>query len=178
MNSRPGATFGGVHLFIGQVMHRYPEETEVTVEIAMAALELHSVVISKAETCSDIWQNLSTAARNAASASEPDWPAVKALWLLADACSMTLDGDSTNAPFGPMAVFEHGRSAISADFQPDVIALFSAVSRGVKNRALRARLADVAWIQAKPKSPGDARWAIDAYVEVLPNEDSWASSLK
>lgn len=159
-------------------MHRYPEGTKVTVEIAMAALEVHNDVLSKVETCSDLWQHLFTAARIAARVPEPDWPAVKALWLLADACSMTLDGDSTNAPFGPMVVFEHGRSAISADFGPDVIALFSAVSRRVQNRALRARLADAAWIEAKPKSPEDARWAIDAYVEVVPREDSWVSSLK
>lgn len=179
MNILQDATFGGVHfIFIGQVMHRYPKETKVTAEIAMAALEVHNDVISKAETCSDLWQILFTAARNAARLPEPDWPAVKALWLLSDACSMTLDGDSTNDPFGPMAVFEHGRSAISADFEPDVIALFSAVSRRVENRALRARLADAAWIEAKPKSPEDARRAIDAYVEVVPNEDSWVSSLK
>lgn len=159
-------------------MHRYPEGTEVTVEIAMFALEAHDDIVSKAETYSSLWQGLHTAARDAAKVSEPDWPAVKALWLLADACSMTLDGDSTNAPFGPIAVFEHRRSPISADFGPDFIALFSALSRKVQNRALRARLADIAWIEARPKSADDARWAIDAYVEVKPHGDSWASSLK
>lgn len=160
-------------------MHRYPEATKVTTEVAIAALKAQGEVVDKASECSVLWQGLSAAACKAAEEIEPDWPAVKALWLIADACSMLLDSDSTNAPFEPLAVFEHGRSAVAGDFRPDDLALFSAISKSVQNRVLRARLADVAWIGAKPKkSVDDARQAIDAYIQEPPTEETWVTSLK
>lgn len=159
-------------------MHRYPEATEVTVDVAIAVLKKQSEVVDKATECSDLWQGLSAAARKAAEEAEPDWQAVKALWLFADACSMLLDSDSTNAPFAPLAVFEHGRSAVAADFRPNDLALFSAISKSVQNRVLRARLADLAWICARPKNVDDARRAIDAYVQEPPTEETWVTSLK
>jgi len=90
---------------------------------------------------------------------------------------MMLDGDSTNAPFAPLAVFECGRSAVPADFSANDLNIFSAISKSVENRVLRARLADLAWIGAKRKNVEDARRAIDAYVQEPPNEETWMTSL-
>lgn len=162
---------------MGQAMHRYPQDTEVTVDVAIAALKSQDELIDKAAECDVLWQGLSAAARKAAELAEPDWAVVKTLWLVGDACSMMLDGDSTNAPFEPLAVFADRRSAVLEDFGLDDFALFSVISKSVQNRALRARLADLAWVGAKRKNVEDARRAIDAYVQEYPSEESWVTSL-
>lgn len=159
-------------------MHRYPEATEVTVDVAMAALKTQSDLIDKATECSELWHGLSAAARQAAAVTEPDWATVKSLWLVADACSMMLNADSTNAPFEPFSVFDHGRSIVPEDFRRDDLTLLSEISKDVQNRMLRARLADVSWIGSRPKDVEDARRAIDAYVQELPNEENWNTALQ
>lgn len=152
-------------------MHRYPDKTETTAEIAIAALEAHEALAKGTIECFKLWQRLSDSARKAAEEPDPDWSKVKALWLIADACSLRLQGDSTNEPFKPMAVFESGRSAVAEDFTAEDAALLSNVAERVANRVLRARLSDLAWIRAKPKQIADAHRAIDAYVEIQPTEE-------
>lgn len=158
-------------------MHRYPENIEVTAEEAIAALLMQEVVLDDAQPSHALWHELSAAARKAEEIEEPNWPVVKALWLIANACSMTMNAESVNEPFGPVAVFEKGRSTALTDFGPADLALFAGVAKDVPNRVLRARLADLAWIGSKPKNVQDARRAIDAYLEQLPNADNWATSL-
>lgn len=158
-------------------MHRFPEDTATTAAIAIAALKEHPDVSDEAVECSALWHTLSTAAAQAAKATDPDWPKVKALWLVADACSMTLRGDSTNEPFGPLAVFGAKRSALPEDFTLDDVTLLSDVASRVTNRALRARLSDLAWLGAKPRMIADAHRAIEAYVEVQPTQENHHTSL-
>lgn len=158
-------------------MPSYPDTTTVTVDVALAALQAQSDLIDQATECADLWQSLSAAASSAAEASDPDWPAVKALALVANACSMMLNGDSTNAPFRPFAEFAHGRSTIAEDFESDDLALFSAISKVVEHKGLRARLADVAWVGGKPKNVDDARRAIDTYLQELPTQENWTTAL-
>lgn len=158
-------------------MHRYPENTTTTAAIAIAVLKEYQDVADDAAECSALWHALSTAADQAAKATDPDWPKVKALWLVADACSMMLRGDSLNEPFGALAVFEAKRSAMPEDYTLDDMALLSEVAASVTNRALRARLSDLAWLGARPRKIADAHRAIDAYMQVSPTEENHYTSL-
>ncbi|WP_343639704.1 DUF4209 domain-containing protein [Roseateles sp.] len=156
-------------------MHRYPENTQTTAPIAIAALLALPEIADKELDCAAFWQRLSDEARTRAEAAapgEPDWPVIKALWMIADACSLMLKGDSTNAPFGPLAVFGEHRSAISEDFTPADAALMSEVAAAIDQPALRARLADLAWLRAKPKKIADALLAIDTYRSTTLTEDN------
>lgn len=152
-------------------MHRYPEKTQTTADIAIAGLEAHEALANGTIECFKLWQSLSESARKAAEEPDPDWPEAKALWLIADACSLRLQGDSTNEPFKPGSVFESGRSAVAEDFAAEDAVLLSNVAERVANNVLRARLSDLAWIRAKPKQIADAHRAIDAYVELQPTEE-------
>lgn len=159
-------------------MHRFPENTETTADIAIAGLEAHEALANDAVECFALWQSLSKEARAAAEAPNPDWPKIKALWLAADACSMMLRGDSANEPFKPMAVFESGRSAVPEDFTVEDAAILSKVAEKMANGVLRARLADLAWLRVRPKQIADARRAIEAYVEVPPTQENHPRVLK
>jgi Domain of unknown function (DUF4209) len=155
-------------------MHRYPEKTATSGAVAIVALQSHPEALSEATDPHELWQSLSGVARKVAEANEPDWPTVKALWLMADACSMMLRGDSANDPFGPIATFGDRRSAVPEDFGADDALLFSEVAASTAHRVLQARLADMAWFCARPKKDiADAHRAIDAYRSQLPTEDNW-----
>lgn len=157
-------------------MHRYPETTQTTVEIALAALKPHLEAVSKAQRHTTVWQVLSDAA--AAAAAAADWPSAKALWLVSDCCSMMLRPDSINEPFGPLAVLPNGRSAVVDDFGADDLAVLSGIAESVEDRFLRARLSDVAWLCSKPRKVADALRAIDAYTSMQPDEENWFNVLK
>lgn len=125
-----------------------------------------------------LWTSLSKAAREAAEESPPDWPKVKSLWLVADACSLVLRADSANEPFIPMMVFGDRRSAIAQDFLPGDAALLSEIAVAVSHRALQARLSDLAWLNARPKrNIADSHRAIDAYGAAPLDEPEFHSSL-
>lgn len=158
-------------------MHRYPENTGTTGAVAIAALQARPELLDATSAHHELWQNLSNAARQAAEAPAPDWPTVKALWLMADACSMMLRGDSTNDPFLPFATFGDRRSAIPEDFTAEDVSLFSEVAASTAHLALKARLSDIAWFCARPKKDiANAHRAIDAYRSQLPTDDNWFSA--
>lgn len=157
---------------------RLPEGTATTSAIAIAALADRATLLAGATGWADLYQALSNAARAEAERSEPDWPTVKALWLLSDACSMMLRSESNNAPFVPMWAMDTARSAMPEDFSPDDLTLFSAVADATDHPVLRARLSDLAWLGAKPRRIADAHRAIDAYTAQQPSGEDWFQCLE
>lgn len=121
-----------------------------------------------------MWQSLSSAARAAietGSVSEG-----KALWLLADACSMILTPSSPTDPFGPFMNLGDTRTSLPSDFLPSDIELFSLFVEEVDNIWLKARLADLVWLLSDPKKPQFALTAIDAYRRIPLDADTWLRS--
>ncbi len=153
------------------MVHRYPEKTITSAEIAIAALDAHKEVIANSSDLHEIWTGISEAARKLAEMEKPDWSVIKALWIIADACSLRLQAENTDAPFAPFCWFGDRRSAIVDDFHADDVAIFSALAPMAGNRNLRARLADLAWLLSRPRRISDAELAIDSYLSKVPSED-------
>ena len=97
----------------------------------------------------------------------------KVLWLLADACSMMLNPGSANEPFKPIMVMNGKRSSLPEDFQQSDVELFSLVAEEVDDVRLQARLADLVWLLATPRSPKHALLAIDAYRRMSLDSKTW-----
>ena len=74
----------------------------------------------------------------------------KALWLLADACSMMLDPASVNKPYKSRVVSSEGRSLIPEDLLETDIAFFAQIVDVIDVSWLKARLADLVWFHAGP----------------------------
>lgn len=159
-------------------MHKLPEGITTTADIAIAALKNQAELLEKSAEWFELYQGLSNAARTAAETPEPDWPTVRALWLLSDACSMALRGESNNAPFVVLWSIDSARSAMPEDFAQEDLALFSAMAGATDHRLLRARLSDIAWLGAKPRKISDALRAIDAYTASPPDEENWVYSMQ
>lgn len=152
-------------------MQHYPENTSVDIDDFRRSNWRIAIESGNREGYSSMWQSLSEAARTAienGSASEG-----KALWLLADACSMMLNPHSVNEPFKPFMITDGKRSALPEDFQECDIALFSQFSEEVDDVWLQARLADLVWLLQKPRSPKHALLAIDAYRQVSIDTKIW-----
>ncbi len=85
----------------------------------------------------------------------------KVLRLLADACSMMLKPDNSDAPFKPM----WGRhSAIPEDLGDEALNLFAVAVQEIDHVWVKARLADLLWIRKHDHKM--ARMAIEAYREI------------
>ena len=88
----------------------------------------------------------------------------KALWLLADACSMMLSSDSFNEPFKPfMQLVDGRRSIIPDDLSETDIAFFAEIVEIIDDPWLKARLADIVWLLQRPRNVKFALAAIDSY---------------
>ncbi len=88
----------------------------------------------------------------------------KALWLLADACSMMLQPSSFNEPFKPYFISRSGRSAIPDDFNEQDLSFFSIILPSISNHELKGRLSDLIWLKNRSKI-NLALDAIDSYTE-------------
>lgn len=117
----------------------------------------------------DMWTMLRTAADAAVAAGDGK---ARVLRLLVDAVSMMLSSDTPGEPFKPLASFRNRRSAIPADLQAHVD-LFAGVAADVKNRLLRARLADLVWELDRKRGQQFTQMAIDAYCEATPDPSTW-----
>lgn len=156
-------------------MQRYPESTVINID-DFRRLNWKVIINSiDREGCQSMWQSLSSAAR--ASVESGSNAEGKALWLLADACSMMLDPSSINEPFKPfMVMYGDGkRSVFPEDFQESDVALLAQFSEEVDDIWLQARLADLAWLLLKPRSPQYALLAIDAYRQISLETEIWIS---
>ena len=97
----------------------------------------------------------------------------KALWLLADACSMRLSPDSANEPFKPFLVSQNGRSPIPDDFSEADVAFFAEIVETIDDPRLKARLADLVWLKQRPRNHQFALVAIDSYRSIPLDTETW-----
>ena len=111
----------------------------------------------------------------------------KALWLLADACSMMLSPDSANEPFKPFKDFRPSGgecSAIPDDLSETDLVFFAEIIETIDDPWLKARLADLVWFRTRKVN--FAFEAIDAY-QLIPLDgkiwkhgarDCWERAIK
>jgi Domain of unknown function (DUF4209) len=155
----------------GMGEERYPVDLAVSLEDMRAAGWKQALDQAPREGYSAMWQALSAAARIAIEQGRTKHG--KVLWLLADACSMMLSPSSQNEPFKPFAVFHDRRSVIPDDLPEVDITFFSQIVDAVDDSWLRARLADLVWLKAKPRSAVFALKAIDAYRNLPLDMETW-----
>ena len=154
-------------------MQRYPENTSVNLDDFRHSNWKVAIDSSDSEGYPSMWQLLSAAARTAIENGKPSEG--KALWLLADACSMMLSPNSANEPFKPFWVMDGKRSSLPEDFLESDVALLAQFSEEVDDVWLQARLADLAWLLLNPRSPKYAQLAIDAYRQISLDTETWIS---
>lgn len=123
------------------------------------------------EGYSSMWQALSSAARKASEDKRPSHG--KALWLLADACSMMLSPKSLNEPFKPFVVMEGRRSVIPDDLSGSDIAFYAEIVDAIDDAWLKARVADLVWLKQRPRNVKFALAAIDAYRLIPLDTETW-----
>ncbi|WP_416140471.1 DUF4209 domain-containing protein [Halomonas sp. HK25] len=152
-------------------MTRYPADTPITREAFESSRWGEALGAAAREDYSSMWQSLSTAAREAVDGGRPEQGRV--LWLLADACSMMLKAGSINEPFKPFMVMDGKRSALPEDLGDDEIAFLSSIYCELGDLKLKARIADLVWLVAKPRDPQAATAAIDAYKHIPITTESW-----
>lgn len=152
-------------------MQRYPENTIVDIEAFRRSNWKIAVDSSDREGYLSMWHSLSAAARTAIE--NGNTSEGKALWLLADACSMMLKPSSANEPFKPIMIMDGKRSSLPEDFQEPDVALLAQFSEEVEDIWLQARLADLVWLLLKPRSPKHALLAIDAYRQMPLDTEIW-----
>ena len=152
-------------------MERYPQDLTVEIDDFRRSNWKLAIASSEREGYSSMWQSLSVAARSAIE--EGRISEGKVLWLLADACSMMLNPGSANEPFKPIMAMFGKRSSLPEDFQQPEVELFSAVAEEVDDVWLQARLADLVWLLAKPRSPRHALLAINAYRKIPLDAKTW-----
>lgn len=150
---------------------RYPSDLIVTPEHFEKSGWKEAIEGARRDGYSAMWSTLSKAANHAMS--EGKAAEGKVLWLLADACSMTLKPERNNNPFDPFASMEGKRSALPEDFTELDIEFFSLISEQVDDAWLRGRLADLTWLCSKPRDPKHALMAIDAYREMELDTETW-----
>ena len=151
--------------------NRYREDLILTVEDFTGCGWKTALASAPREDYSSMEQVFYTAAQQAI---DQDRQAHgKALWLLADACSMILSPDSVNEPFKPLWVSDSRRSTIPDDFTEADIAFFAQVVEVIDDPWLKARLADLVWLRQHPREVKFALAAIDSYRSIPLNAETW-----
>jgi hypothetical protein len=150
---------------------RYPADLEITAQDFTECGWEDVLSNTTREGYSSMWQAFSAAARKAME--EGRQAQGKVLWLLADACSMTLSPASLNEPFKPIMVMEGKRSAIPDDLPDPEITFFAQVVEGVDDIWLKARLADLVWLKQQPRDVTFALSAIDSYRSIPLDTQTW-----
>ena len=130
-----------------------------------------SLADGEREGYSSMWQAFSTAARKVSEDNRPSHG--KALWLLADACSMMLSPKSLNEPFKPFMEMEGRRSVIPDDLSESDIAFYAEIVDEIDDAWLKARVADLVWLQQRPRNVQFALAAIDAYRLIPLDAETW-----
>lgn len=152
-------------------MERYSENTNITLDDFKRCGWVEALGEVRQENYSSMWQALSAAARQALA--DQRLSEGKALWLLADTCSMILKPASLNEPFVPFMLMDGKRSALPEDFQPDDVTFFKEIFSEIEDPKLCARISDITWLLAQPRDPKYALSAIDNYRQISINTDSW-----
>jgi hypothetical protein len=113
--------------------------------------------------CSLLWGRYSKARDDAEAAA--DFTLSRVYDVLAGVCSMTLSATDARKPFGPLASWATGSTPTSLNFRGRQSMVFGEVAKTTEHPALRARLADLAWVNGK--NVDAARMAIDAYADSI-----------
>lgn len=99
--------------------------------------------------------------------------------LLGDVCSMYINDDNPDDPFGPMAVTTNGRSAVVDDFSEDNLDVLDELLNDIEDPDLRARVADILWTRRRDYKAAET--AFEAYLESaehLLDPSSWSTSFQ
>lgn len=150
---------------------RYPSDLVITAQDFAECGWKDVLSTTSREGYSSMWQAFSAAARKAMEEGRQGHG--KVLWLLADACSMTLSPKSINEPFKPIMVIEGQRSAIPDDLPDPEIVFFSQIADGIDDPWLMARLADLVWLKQHPRDVNFALAAIDSYRSIPLDTETW-----
>src|SRR5688572_18676049 len=150
---------------------RYPADLVLTHQDFLECGWKEVLKSSPREGYSSMWQAFSSAARKAME--EGRQSKGKALWLLADACSMMLSPKSINEPFKPFMVMEGRRSVIPDDLAEADISFFAEIVDEIDDPWLKARLADLVWLKGKPRDVQFALTAIDSYRAIPLTTETW-----
>lgn len=154
-------------------MEHYPENTDITLNDFKKCGWLEALGEAHRKSYSSMWRALSSAAKQALE--DKRLSEGKVLWLLADACSMTLKPESVNEPFAPWAIMGGKRSTLPEDFKSDDVAFFSEIISEIEEPKLCARISDITWLLTQPRDPKYALLAIDCYRKVPIDTDSWVN---
>lgn len=152
-------------------MERYPEELAVTSQHFAESGWRDVLTDCAPESYSAMWRAFSSAARKAMEAKQLERG--KALWLIADACSMMLRPKSINEPYQPIMVIVGKRTVISDDFSEADTVFLAQIVDGIDDVRLKARIADVAWLRGRPREIRFALMAIDAYRAIPLDAKTW-----
>jgi hypothetical protein len=150
---------------------RYSADLIVTAQDCTECGWKSSLADEECEGYSSMWQAFSSAARKASEDNRPSHG--KALWLLADACSMMLSPKSLNEPFKPFMVMEGRRSVIPDDLSESDIAFYAEIVDAIDDAWLKARMADLVWLKQRPRNIQFALAAIDAYRLIPLDNETW-----
>ena len=150
---------------------RYPSDLEITADDFASCGWKAILAGTTREGYSSMWQAFSAAARKAIEGGRQVQG--KVLWLLADACSMTLSPKSRNEPFKPIMVIENKRSAIPDDLPDPEISFFAQIIEAIDDPWLKARLADLVWLKQRPRDVNFALTAIDSYRSIPLDTETW-----
>ena len=153
------------------IAERYPADLVLTNQDFASCGWQKVLSGSDREDYSSMWQGFSSTARQ--SMEEGRQSHGKALWLLADACSLRLLPESINEPFKPILIMSGSRSAIPDDFSEADLAFFAQAVEAIDDPLLKARLADLVWLKGTPRDVKFALMAIDAYCTILPETEFW-----
>lgn len=150
---------------------RYSADLIVTLQDFTACDWKSFLADQEREGYSFMWQVFSNAARKASESNRPSHE--KALWLLADACSMRLSPKSLNEPFKPFMVMAERRSVIPDDFSESDLTFYAEIVDEIDDAWLKARIADLVWLKQRPRNVKFALAAIDAYRLIPLDSDTW-----
>lgn len=150
---------------------RYPLDLLITLQDFQDSGWKEALNRTAREGYSSMWQAFSAAARLAVEHGRQGHG--KALWLLADACSMILSPKSLNEPFKPFMIMEGRRSVTPDDLSQSDITLYAEIVDGIDDPWLKARVADLVWLKQRPRNVQFALAAIDAYRLIPLDAETW-----
>ena len=150
---------------------RYPENLILTVEVFANCGWKAALAAADKEGYSPMWEAFSAAARQAID--EGRQAHGKALWLLADACSMRFSPDSISVPFRPFWGVDGRRSLTPDTFLKADVAFFAQILDEIDDPWLKARLADLVWLVQSPREVKFALAAIDSYRSIPLDTETW-----
>ena len=149
----------------------FEENFEQALE-AFANIELKAILDGASQLgYTSIAQALNRAARKAED--EGCQPRDKILRLLDKACWMRLSPSKRIEPLDDPVVVGGRRSPIPDDFTDSEICFFAKILDSIGNPFLKGRLADLVWHCRVPRKVKFALSAIDSYMQVPLNGDTW-----